>query len=342
MTKRAFITGIAGQDGAYLSKLLLDKGYQVYGGFRGAVSTDFWRLRELGIEREVNLVPFELLEYSNIHRTFEKVRPDEVYNLAAQSFVSTSFDQPILTTNLNAIGALNVLEALRTNNPGIRFYQASTSEMFGRTTEPLQSEMTKFHPRSPYGVAKLFGYWITVNYREAYNLHTSNGILFNHDSPLRGAEFVTRKITTALVRISLGLQQQLVLGNTRALRDWGFAGDYVDAMWRMLQQPEGGDYVIATGQAHSVEDFVNAAAARLEIPLRWRGEGLEREAIDARTGTVTVKVDPQFYRPAEVDTTSGDATKAQTALQWKAWTSFEELVTMMVDADLRRAKTKLA
>ena len=337
MSKRAFITGIAGQDGAYLSKLLLEKGYHVCGGFRGAVSTDMWRLRELGVEREVELVPFELLEYSNIHRTLEKLRPDEVYNLAAQSFVSTSFEQPILTTNLNAIGVLNVLEALRTTNPACRFYQASTSEMFGRTSEPLQTEMTKFHPRSPYGVAKLFGYWITVNYREAYGLHASNGILFNHDSPLRGAEFVTRKITASLVRISLGLQQQLLLGNTRAVRDWGFAGDYVDAMWRMLQQATGDDYVVATGHAHSVEDFVDAAAARLQIPLRWRGDGLEREALDARSGAVIVKVDPRFFRPAEIDATSGDAAKARRALDWTPTTSFEQLVTMMVEADLRRA-----
>ncbi|HEY5952019.1 MAG TPA: GDP-mannose 4,6-dehydratase [Kofleriaceae bacterium] len=341
MSKRAFITGIAGQDAAYLSKLLLDKGYEVFGGFRGSVSTDFWRLRELGIDRDVKLMPFELLEYSNIHRTFEKIRPDEVYNLAAQSFVSLSFDQPVLTTNLNAMGPLHVLEALRTVNPQIRFYQASTSEMFGRTSDPLQSEQSKFHPRSPYGVAKLFGFWITVNYREAYALHASNGILFNHDSPLRGSEFVTRKITSSMVRIALGQQKELVLGNTRAYRDWGFAGDYVDAMWRMLQQPTGDDYVVATGESHSVEDFVNAAAAHLDIPLRWEGEGLERHAINARTNAVVVRVAPEFYRPAEVDTTKGDSTKARAKLQWNPSTTFEQLVSMMVDADMQRTKANV-
>jgi GDPmannose 4,6-dehydratase len=340
VSKRAFITGIAGQDGAYLSKLLLDKGYHVSGGFRGTGSTDFWRLRELGIEREIELIPFDLLEPSDIQRGFEKICPDEVYNLAAQSFVGTSFAQPILTSRVNAIGPLNVLEALRTTNPEARFFQASTCEMFGRATEPLQSELSTHHPRSPYGVAKLSAYWSTVNYREAYNLHTSNGILFNHDSPLRGVEFVTRKITNALVRISLGLQQQLTLGNTRACRDWGFAGDYVDAMWRMLQQPKGDDYVIATGRAHSVEDFVTAAAARLEIPLRWQGDGLAREAIDARSSGVIVRVDPQFYRPEEIDAAAGDAAKARAALSWEPSSSFEDLVTMMVDADLRRAKAQ--
>jgi GDPmannose 4,6-dehydratase len=340
VTRRAFITGIAGQDGAYLSKLLLEKGYAVYGGYRGAVSSDFWRLRELGIEKDVQRVQFELLEYSNIHRTFEKIRPDEVYNLAAQSFVSISFDQPILTTNLNAIGPMNVLEAIRTINPAIRFYQASTSELFGRTTEPLQNEASKFHPRSPYGVAKLFGYWITVNYREAYNLHTSNGLLFNHDSPLRGSEFVTRKITSSLARIVLGQQQELVLGNTAARRDWGFAGDYVDAMWRMLQQPQGDDYVVSTGKSHSVEDFVSAAAQHLDMPLRWEGEGVERVAIHARSGRTIVRVSSEFYRPAEVDTTNGDASKAQSKLDWRPRTTFPELVAMMVDADMRRARAQ--
>lgn len=339
MTKRAFLTGIAGQDGAYLSKLLLEKGYHVVGGFRRSASSEFWRLRELKIEDEVELVPFELLEYSNVLRTLEKVRPDETYNLAAQSFVGTSFEQPIYTSNTNAIGVLHILEALRNVNPAIRFYQASTSEMYGKVADHIQAEKSSFHPRSPYGVAKLFGYWMTVNYREAYNLHSSNGILFNHESPLRGQEFVTRKITLALARISLGMQKELVLGNMQACRDWGFAGDYVDAMWRMLQQPQGDDYVVATGQTHSVEAFVNAGAEVLGIPLRWRGEGPAREAVDARNGHTIVRVDPQLYRPAEVDLLKGDATKARTVLNWSPTVDLGQLVTMMVEADVRRAKT---
>ncbi len=342
MTKRAFITGIAGQDGAYLAKLLLDKGYAVIGGFRRSASSEFWRLRELGIERDVETVPFELLEYSNILRGFESIKPDEVYNLAAQSFVGTSFDQPIYTTSSNANGVLHCLEAIRDANPKIRFYQASTSEMFGRVREPIQSETTPFHPRSPYGVAKLFGYWITVNYREAYGMHASNGILFNHESPLRGSEFVTRKITLALARIALGMQPELVLGNMSARRDWGFAGDYVDAMWRMLQQPAGDDFVVATGHTRSVEDFVNAAAGCLEIPLRWEGAEDKRRAVDARSGKVIVRVDPAFYRPAEVDTLTGDPGKAKRVLGWAPTTTFEQLVTGMVEADLRRVKAGTA
>lgn len=341
MTKRAFVTGIAGQDGAYLSKLLLEKGYHVIGGFRRSASSEFWRLRELEIDGEVELVPFELLEYSNVLRAFEKLRPDEVYNLAAQSFVGTSFEQPIYTSNTNAIGVLHILEALRNVNPAIRFYQASTSEMFGKVTDATQSEASKFHPRSPYGVAKLFAYWITVNYREAYNVHASNGILFNHESPLRGEEFVTRKITLALARISLGLQKELVLGNTLACRDWGFAGDYVDAMWRMLQQPQGDDYVVGTGETHSVEEFVNAGAEALEIPLRWSGDGATRAAVDTRSGRVVVRVDPALYRPAEVDRLTGDAGKARRVLDWSPTVAFQQLVTMMVEADLRRSKLGL-
>ncbi|HEY4176135.1 MAG TPA: GDP-mannose 4,6-dehydratase [Kofleriaceae bacterium] len=338
MSKRALITGIAGQDGAYLAKLLLEKGYRVVGGFRRGGWSEFWRLREMKIENDVELRPFELMEYSNVQRTLEKERPDEVYNLAAQSFVGLSFDQPIHTTTTNAIGTLHVLEAIRMVNKEIRFYQASSSEMFGKVTDALQSELTRFHPRSPYGVAKLFAHWATVNYREAHGLHGTNGILFNHESPLRGQEFVTRKITLGLARISLGLQQELVLGNVKACRDWGFAGDYVDAMWRMLQQPQGDDFVVATGQTHSVEEFVDAGARVAGVPLEWRGELADREAIDTRTGAVVVRVDPQLFRPAEVDTVRGDASKARRLLGWEPTVAFPELVALMMEADLRRAR----
>lgn len=338
MSRTALITGVSGQDGAYLAKLLLDKGYAVYGGHRQNASGEFWRLAELGVLNDVKLVPFELLEASNLVRILDKTRPDEVYNLAAQSFVGASFEQPIYTADVDALGVMRLLEAIRTVNPKMRFYQASTSEMFGLVREPRQRETTPFYPRSPYGVSKVFAHWATVNYREAYGMHASSGILFNHESPLRGREFVTRKVTRALAQLHMGRGEPLRLGNLAARRDWGFAGDYVDAMWRMLQQPAADDFVVATGQTHSVEDFVNAAARRLQLDLVWDGEDVHRTASDRRTGKRMVSVDPQFFRPAEVDTLTGDATKANERLGWRPATSFDQLVAMMVDADLARER----
>ncbi len=321
MSKSALITGISGQDGAYLARLLLDKGYAVW-GFQPRRSTDtLWRLRELGVDADVQLVNGDLVDLSSVLRAVDKSRPDEVYNLGAQSFVGSSWDQPLLTGQATGIGGANVLEAVRIAAPQARFYQASTSEMFGLIQAERQDENTPFYPRSPYGVAKLYAHWMTVNYRESFGLHTSSGILFNHESPLRGLEFVTRKITDAVARIKLGQQTELRLGNLDAQRDWGFAGDYVDAMWRMLQQPEGGDYVIATGRTVSVRRFCELAFSHV---------GLNYEDY--------VKVDPAFYRPAEVDILLGNPAKAQRVLGWQAQTSLESLVAMMLEADLARVQ----
>jgi GDPmannose 4,6-dehydratase len=336
MSKRALITGVTGQDGAYLSKLLLEKGYEVHGAYRRSASPNLWRLEELGIANEVKLVAFDLLEYSNIQRSLEKVQPDEVYNLAAQSFVALSFEQPIYTSDVDALGTTRMLEAIRTVNPKIRFYQASTSEMFGKVQEIPQTERTPFYPRSPYGVAKLYAHWATVNYRESYHLHATSGILFNHESPLRGHEFVTRKITTALARIHHGSQEVLELGNLDAKRDWGFAGDYVEGMWRMVQQDQPEDYVLATGETHSIHEFLDLAANASGFALEWSGEGENTKAMDARTGRLIVRINPEFYRPAEVDYLIGDPAKAKAKLGWTPKMSFPELVQTMMDADLRR------
>ncbi len=337
MSKRAFITGVTGQDGAYLTKLLLEKGYEVFGAHRRSASTNLWRLEELGIADQVKLVPFELLEFSNIARSLEKTQPDEFYNLAAQSFVATSFEQPLYTADVDALGVTRVLEAIRMVNPKIRFYQASTSEMFGLVQETPQNEKTPFYPRSPYGVAKLYGHWMTVNYRESFGLHASSGILFNHESPLRGEEFVTRKITTTLARIKHGKQKVLELGNLEAKRDWGFAGDYVEGMWRMVQQDQADDYVLATGQTHTVKDFVDRAATVMGFNLEWQGQAEQMKAVDAKTGDVVVQINPEFYRPAEVELLLGNSEKAKSRLGWKLEVSFEQLVILMADADLKKA-----
>ncbi len=331
--KTALVTGVLGQDGAYLAKLLLEKGYEVWGAFRRSASLNDWRLRRLGIENEVKMIPFELLEFSNIVRAIEKAKPDEVYNLAAQSFVGVSFDQPIFTADVDGLGVIRILEAIRMVKPDTRFYQASTSEMFGLVQEPLQSETTPFYPRSPYGVAKLYGHWITINYREAFDIHASSGILFNHESPLRGIEFVTRKITATLVRIARGEAERLELGNMDAQRDWGFAGDYVDGMWRMLQQDTADDYVLATGRTETVRDFVRLAAGAVGFDLAFEGEGLDEVARDTRTGRTVVSVNPVFFRPAEVDVLIGDPSKARRALGWEPKVGLEELARMMVEAD---------
>jgi GDPmannose 4,6-dehydratase len=337
MPKRALVTGITGQDGAYLARWLIAKGYEVYGACRRSASGSNWRLAELGVADQVRMVPIDLLEFSNVLRTIDKVAPDEVYNLAAQSFVGISYEQPIYTAEVDALGVARLLEAIRGLAATTRFYQASTSEMFGKVQEVPQRETTPFYPRSPYGVAKLYGHWLTVNYRESYGLHASSGILFNHESPLRGEEFVTRKITTGFARIKHGGAGPLALGNLDAKRDWGFAGDYVRGMWLMLQQDRPDDYVLATGETRSVREFVERAAEAAGFKLAWDGAGEQTRGVDQRTGREIVRVSPEFYRPAEVDLLIGDGAKAAERLGWKPEVSFEALVAMMVRADMERA-----
>ncbi len=336
MTKHALITGITGQDGAYLAQWLLEKDYTVYGliARRGTDTTG--RLHELGITDRVRLLDGDLIDLSSMIRAMEKSQATEVYNLGAQSFVATSWDQPILTAEVTGTSVVKMLEAIRIVNPQARFYQASTSEMFGQIQEAVQSERTPFHPRSPYSVAKLYGHWITVNYRESFGLHASSGILFNHESPLRGTEFVTRKITLALARIRHGLQDVVELGNLDSKRDWGFAGDYVRAMWLMLQQPAPDDFVIATGQTWTVRAFVEKAAVHAGFDLEWTGQDEKTQGIDRKSGKVIVCVNPAFYRPAEVDILIGDPGKAHRQLGWKPEVQFDALVQMMAEADLRR------
>ena len=319
--KRAFISGITGQDGAYLSRFLLDKGYEVHGLVRRSSTADVndVRLRWLGIADRVRLVDGNLTDLSSLTRSLREIRPDEIYNLGAQSFVKSSWQQPLLTGTVTGLGAVNMLEAARLECPEARFYQASSSEMYGLIQEPVQSERTPFYPRSPYAAAKLYAHWMTVNYRESFGMHASSGILFNHESPLRGIEFVTRKITDAVARIKLGLAEELLLGNTAARRDWGHAADYVEAMWLMLQQPQPDDYVIATGRTTSVLEFCRIAFAHV---------GLDHQA--------HIRTDPAFLRPAEVDTLIGDAGKAHAGLGWQATTSLEALIAEMVEADLAR------
>jgi GDPmannose 4,6-dehydratase len=337
--KTALVTGISGQDGAYLARTLLTHGYRVVGAYRRTSGVSIGRLEELGIARDVELVDMELLEESNIRNQLRKLQPDEIYNLAAQSFVGLSFEQPLYTSDIDALGALRLLEVMREVCPAARFYQASTSEMFGKVQETPQNEKTPFHPRSPYGVAKLFAHWSVVNYREAHGLYACSGILFNHESPLRGRDFITRKVTFGLARVALGHEEMLHLGNLDAKRDWGFAGEYVEGMWMMLQQQSPGDYVLATGRTTSVRDFVNGAAAGFGFDLEWIGAGLDARAVDRRSGRTVIVVDPKFYRPAEVDLLIGDASKAKAVLGWQAKTSLEELIDMMVKADYDRLKT---
>jgi GDPmannose 4,6-dehydratase len=319
VNKNALITGITGQDGAYLAKLLLTKGYKVFGLMARRGSDSLWRLRETGIEADVTLIDGDLSDVTSLIRAMEIGKPSEVYNLGAQSFVGTSWAQPILTAQVSGVGAINVLEAVRIVNPAARFYQASTSEMFGLIQAERQDETTPFYPRSPYGVAKLMAHWATVNYRESFGLHASSGILFNHESPLRGPEFVTRKVALAVARIKLGLQSELRLGNIDAKRDWGFAGDYVEAMWAMLQQDKADDYVIATGVTTTVRDMCEIAFSHVGLDYKNH-----------------VVIDPEFFRPAEVEVLLGNPAKAIAKLGWKPHTSLHELIAMMVDADMRR------
>jgi len=342
--KSAIITGITGQDGAYLVELLLSKGYQVYGTYRRSSSVNFWRVEELGVadHPQLHLVESDLTDLSSSIRLLEKTGVKEVYNLAAQSFVGVSFEQPLTTSQVTGLGALNLLEAIRIVDPTIRFYQASTSEMFGKVQTVPQTEDTPFYPRSPYGVAKLFAHWMTVNYRESYGIFGSSGILFNHESPLRGREFVTRKITDAVAKIKLGKMDGFELGNLDARRDWGFAKEYVDGMWRMLQVDEPDTFVLATNRTETVRDFVEMAFKAAGMQLEFRGSGRDETAVDAQTGKTVMRVDPRYYRPAEVDLLIGDPSRAFEKLGWKPETSLEELCRMMVEADLRRNETGLS
>lgn len=338
MQRNAVVTGITGQDGAYLAALLLDKGYTVHGTYRRTSSVNFWRLEELGLasHERLHLVEYDLTDLGSSISLMQKVQPDEVYNLAAQSFVGVSFDQPTTTAQITGMGALHLLEAIRLVNKGIRFYQASTSEMFGKVQAIPQKEDTPFYPRSPYGVAKLYAHWITVNYRESYDIFGSSGILFNHESPLRGREFVTRKITDSVAKIKLGKLDVLELGNLDAKRDWGYAKEYVEGMWRMLQADEPDTFVLATNRTETVRDFVRMAFKSAGYELEFRGKDQDEVAVDAATGRVLVRVNPRFYRPAEVDLLIGDPSRAAAKLGWKPRTTLEELCRMMVEADLRR------
>jgi GDPmannose 4,6-dehydratase len=334
----AIITGITGQDGAYLAELLLSKGYTVYGTYRRTSSVNFWRIEELGIQADPNLklVEFDLTDLSGAIRLLQQTGAREVYNLAAQSFVGVSFDQPVTTAEITGIGPLNLLEAIRIIDPSIRFYQASTSEMFGKVQAVPQKEDTPFYPRSPYGVAKLYAHWITVNYRESYGIHGSSGILFNHESPLRGREFVTRKITDSVAKIRLGKLDCLLLGNLDARRDWGFAREYVDGMWRMLQADEPDTYVLATNRTVTVRDFVRMAFMAAGIEVDFSGSEEQETAVDRASGKTVMRIDPRFYRPAEVELLIGDPAKAHEKLGWQPQTGLEELCQMMVEADIRR------
>jgi GDPmannose 4,6-dehydratase len=336
--KNAVVTGISGQDGAYLARLLLDKGYRVWGATRRTSSVNNWRLEEVGVlgHENLQLLDYDLTDAGSAIRLLERSGADEVYNLAAQSFVGVSFDQPVTTAEITGIGAVNLLEAIRIVNKGIKFYQASTSEMFGLVQHVPQSETTPFYPRSPYGVAKLYAHWMTVNYRESYGIYGCSGILFNHESPLRGREFVTRKITDAVAKIELGKLGTLQLGNLDAKRDWGFAGDYVDGMWRMLQQAEPDTYVLATNRTQSVREFVDLAFKAVGKSLEWRGVAENERGFCTQTGRELVAVNPDFYRPAEVDLLIGDPGKARDMLGWESTTQLEELCDMMVKADLER------
>lgn len=336
--KRAIVTGITGQDGAYLAALLLEKGYKVYGTYRRTSSVNFWRIAELGVENHPNLhlVEYDLTDLSASIRLLELTEAEEVYNLAAQSFVGVSFEQPVTTAEITGLGALNLLEAVRTVNPKARFYQASTSEMFGKVQTIPQTEETQFYPRSPYGVAKLYAHWITVNYSESYGIFGCSGILFNHESPLRGREFVTRKITDSIAKIKLGQLDVLELGNLDAKRDWGYAKEYVEGMWRMLQADKPDTYVLATNRTETVRDFVSMAAKAAGFDLVFRGQGQEEVGVDRATGKTLVRVNPKFYRPAEVDLLIGNPAKAKRELGWEPKTSLEQLCQMMVEADVRR------
>ena len=336
--KKAIITGITGQDGAYLTEFLLEKGYEVYGTYRRTSSVNFWRLEELGVENHPNLhlIEYDLTDQANSIRMVMEIQPDEIYNLAAQSFVGVSFEQPLATAHITGLGCVHLLEAIRIVNPKIKFYQASTSEMFGDVQEIPQKETTPFWPRSPYGAAKMYAHWMVVNYRESYDMFASSGILFNHESPLRGLEFVTRKITDSVAKIKLGKLEYMELGNMDAKRDWGFAKDYIEGMYLMLQADKPDTYVLATNRTERVRDFVKMAFKAVDIELEFTGTAENEVAKNRATGEVVVRVNPKFYRPAEVDLLIGNPQKAKEELGWEPKCTLEELCSMMVQADLKR------
>jgi len=334
--RTAFITGITGQDGAYLAELLLGKGYRVVGGFRRLSTPNFVRLDELKVTGDVELVEVDLLDAGNLTRVIDEVKLDEVYNLGAQSFVAHSFKNPVLTGNVTGIGVTNLLESIRMVNTGIRFYQASTSELYGKVQEVPQNETTPFYPRSPYGVAKLYGHWMTINYRESYNIFASTGILFNHESPLRGLEFVTRKVTNAVSRIYHGKQDYFEIGNMEARRDWGYAREYVDGMWRILQAPKADNFVLATGEMHSVREWIEVCFSFIGREIVWEGKNENETGKDAKSGKLLVKVNPAFFRPAEVDMLIGDYSKAKRELGWEPKVKYRELAEIMLKKDIER------
>ena len=343
--KTALVTGITGQDGSYLAEFLLERGYVVHGIIRRSSSFNTGRIDHLFNDSAIYgtrmfLHYGDVVDTSNLNRLLEKIHPDEIYNLAAQSHVKVSFEIPEYTAEVDALGTLRFLDAIRETGVKTKFYQASTSELYGTAQEVPQNEKTPFYPRSPYGVAKLFGYWIVVNYREAYNLHACNGILFNHESPRRGETFVTRKATRAAARIKLGIQDKLTLGNLDATRDWGYAPEYVDGMWRMLQLEKAEDFVLATGETHSVREFVDVVFKELDMELEWKGKGLEEKGVSKKDGKVLVEVDARYHRPTEVDRLVGDAAKAKQKLGWKATTSFQDLARLMAKADFEKAKKR--
>jgi GDPmannose 4,6-dehydratase len=339
MAKTALITGVTGQDGAYLSRLLMEKGYRVFGTERGENPVGRTRLQWLGIADAVTVLKLELTDGGQIQRLLERTQPDEIYNLAAQSFVHSSFEQPIYSGEVTGLAVARILEALRNSHAPTRFYQASTSELYGNAASSPQDEETAFRPRSPYAIAKLYGHHITVNYREAFGLHACCGILFNHESPLRPSQFISRKVTLALARMALGEDHVLAVGNLEAARDWGFAGDYVEGMWRMVQEEEPEDYVLATGEAHTVRQLIETAAAAVDIAIDWQGEGQATEGRDRRTGRLMVRIDPAFYRPTDINLTVGNPAKAARRLGWQARLGFEALIGMMIEADMTRLKT---
>ncbi len=346
--KTALITGITGQDGAYLAEFLLRKGYEVHGIKRRSSSFNTGRVNHLYTDPHIENKKFsmhfgDITDATNLIRSIQKTQPDEIYNLAAQSHVQVSFEMAEYTANADALGPLRILEAIQILGleKTTRFYQASTSELFGKVSEIPQTENTPFHPQSPYAIAKLYGYWITVNYREAYGIHASNGILFNHESPIRGETFVTRKVTRAVAAIELGIEEKMFLGNIDAVRDWGHAKDFVDGMWRMLQQDQPGDYILATGEQHSVREFVELSFSVIGVKISWNGNGIEEQGIDEKTGKVLVEIDPRYFRPTETDSLLGDPTKAYEILGWQHTTSFKQLVHEMVKSDLELLKARI-
>lgn len=338
MAKKAFVTGVTGQDGAYLAELLLSKGYEVHGGFRRLSTPNFWRLDELGVTNKINLIEVDLLDGGNLTRVLDDIQPDEVYNLAAQSFVAHSFSNPVLTGKVTGLGVTNLLEAIRIVNKDIRFYQASTSELYGLVQEIPQKESTPFYPRSPYGAAKLYAHWMTINYRESYNMFASCGILFNHESPLRGVEFVTRKVTDAVSRIKNGKQDYFEIGNIDAKRDWGYAKEYVDGMYRMLQADKSDTYVLATNETNTIREWIEVCFRYIGEEIVWEGIGVDEIGKDKKSGKVRVKINPKFFRPAEVDILIGDYSKAKKDLGWEPKVKYNELAEIMMKADLERTK----